>query len=188
MASKYPRYYYQLTIDKLPDVVDLFEGCGFSQERWYELGLTLGLHKNTLDAIKRENGTMHHDCLTECLSKWLSRADNFDSKGETTFDLSLPNALKSMNENAAADKLKEGLHQLLMGPVMVGSAPDRLPDTPPEGLDPMPVTPEVISIAEKMKKNAEKKLKTSFTTYTPLYYIKKGEIDYCIRIFEKMNS
>ncbi|XP_019857204.1 PREDICTED: uncharacterized protein LOC109585515 [Amphimedon queenslandica] len=66
--------------------------------------------------------------------------------------------------------------------VTVGTAPDRLPDTPAEGLDPMPVTPEVISIAQKMKKNAEKKLKTSFTTYTPLYYIKKGESYYCIRV------
>uniref|UniRef100_A0A1X7SKA0 Uncharacterized protein n=1 Tax=Amphimedon queenslandica TaxID=400682 RepID=A0A1X7SKA0_AMPQE len=33
-----------------------------------------------------------------------------------------------------------------------------------------------------MKKDAEQKLKTNFTTYIPLYYIKKGEIDYCIRV------
>uniref|UniRef100_A0A1X7T8X3 Death domain-containing protein n=1 Tax=Amphimedon queenslandica TaxID=400682 RepID=A0A1X7T8X3_AMPQE len=45
-------------------------------------------------------------CLTECLSKWLSRADNVDSKGGATFD-SLSDALKSMNENAAADKLDQ---------------------------------------------------------------------------------
>ncbi|XP_019857205.1 PREDICTED: uncharacterized protein LOC109585516 [Amphimedon queenslandica] len=56
--------------------------------------------------------------------------------------------------------------------------------TPPEGLVPMPVTTEVISIAEKMKKDAEKKLKIkpSYTTFTPLSYIKQGETDYCIRV------
>uniref|UniRef100_A0A1X7SLS3 Death domain-containing protein n=1 Tax=Amphimedon queenslandica TaxID=400682 RepID=A0A1X7SLS3_AMPQE len=69
------------------------------------LGLRLGLHKDTLDAIKRDNDTTN-DCLTECLSKWLSRADNVDSKGGATFD-SLSDALKSMNENAAADKLDQ---------------------------------------------------------------------------------
>ena len=45
-------------------------------------------------------------CLTECLDKWLRRADNVDSKGGATFD-SLSDALKSMNENAAADKLDQ---------------------------------------------------------------------------------
>ena len=45
-------------------------------------------------------------CLTECLSKWLRRVDNVDSKGGATFD-SLSDALKSMNENAAADKLDQ---------------------------------------------------------------------------------
>uniref|UniRef100_A0A1X7TJT7 Death domain-containing protein n=1 Tax=Amphimedon queenslandica TaxID=400682 RepID=A0A1X7TJT7_AMPQE len=94
-----------LTIDQLIDVLDLLKRCGFPQTRWHELGLTLGLHKNTLDAIKKDSDTTY-DCLTECLSKWLSRADNVDSKGGATFD-SLSDALKSMNENAAADKLDQ---------------------------------------------------------------------------------
>ena len=102
--SVYITYDFVL-IDNLPDVDDVFEGCGFPQERWHELGLTLGLHKNTLDAIKRENDSTYK-CLTECLFQWLSRADDVDSKGGATFD-SLSDALKSMNENAAADKLKE---------------------------------------------------------------------------------
>ena len=45
-------------------------------------------------------------CFTECLSQWLSRADNVDSIGGATFD-SLSDALISMNENAAADKLQQ---------------------------------------------------------------------------------
>ena len=55
--------------------------------------------------------------------------------------------------------------------------PKYVPPTPAEGLVPTPVTPEVESIAEKMKKDAEKKLKIKpgYTTFTPLSYIKKGE-------------
>ncbi|XP_019859583.1 PREDICTED: uncharacterized protein LOC109587800, partial [Amphimedon queenslandica] len=93
----------QLTIDQLFYVADLLERCGFPQTRWYELGLTVGLHKDTLDAIKRDNDTTD-DCLTEFLSKWLSRADSVDSKGGATFN-SLSDALKSMNENAVVEKL-----------------------------------------------------------------------------------
>ncbi|XP_019857396.1 PREDICTED: uncharacterized protein LOC109585710 [Amphimedon queenslandica] len=91
-----------------------------------------------------------------------------------------------MNENAAAEKLKEESLWLLKrysgGIAETGCALNSLPDAPEEGLDPMTVTPEVLNIAEKMKKEAEQKLKTNFTTFTPLYYIKKGEIDYCIRV------
>uniref|UniRef100_A0A1X7T4K6 Death domain-containing protein n=1 Tax=Amphimedon queenslandica TaxID=400682 RepID=A0A1X7T4K6_AMPQE len=79
-----------LTMDQLV-VLDRMKRCGFPQKRWYELGLRLGLHKNTLDAIKRNNDSKD-DCLTECFSKWLSRADNVDSKGGATFD-SLADAL-----------------------------------------------------------------------------------------------
>uniref|UniRef100_A0A1X7SVB7 Death domain-containing protein n=1 Tax=Amphimedon queenslandica TaxID=400682 RepID=A0A1X7SVB7_AMPQE len=95
-----------LTIDQLIDVLNLLKRCGFPQRRWKELGLTLGLHKNTLDAIERNHPGDVSGCLTECLSQWLSRADNVDSKGGATFD-SLSDVLKSMNENAAADKLDQ---------------------------------------------------------------------------------
>ena len=99
-------FIYYVLIDQLIDVLDLLKRCGFPQNRWYELGLRLGLHKNTLDAMEV---TLRGDvsrCLTECLSQWLSRADSVDSRGGATFD-SLSDALKSMNENAAADKLNQ---------------------------------------------------------------------------------
>ena len=98
-------FIYYVLIDQLIDVLDLLKRCGFPQTRWHELGLRLGLHKDTLDAIKRDNNTTD-DCLTECISQWLRRADNVDSRGGATFD-SLSDALKSMNENAAADKLDQ---------------------------------------------------------------------------------
>ena len=98
-------FIYYVLIDQLIDVLDLLKRCGFPQTRWHELGLRLGLHKDTLDAIKKDNDTTD-DCLMECLSKWLRRADKVDSRGGATFD-SLSDALKSMNENAAADKLDQ---------------------------------------------------------------------------------
>uniref|UniRef100_A0A1X7SRI5 Death domain-containing protein n=1 Tax=Amphimedon queenslandica TaxID=400682 RepID=A0A1X7SRI5_AMPQE len=95
-----------LTIDQLIDVLDLLKRCGFPQTRWYELGLRLGLHKDTVDVLEAIFSRDVSRCLTKCLSKWLRRADNVDSKGGATFD-SLSDALKSMNENAAADKLDQ---------------------------------------------------------------------------------
>uniref|UniRef100_A0A1X7TJ63 Death domain-containing protein n=1 Tax=Amphimedon queenslandica TaxID=400682 RepID=A0A1X7TJ63_AMPQE len=109
-----------LTIDQLIDVLDLLKRCGFPQTKWYELGLKLGLHKDTVDILEAVFSGDVSRCLTECLSKWLCRADNVDSKGGATFD-SLSDALKSMNENAAADKLdqesKIALNKAVVRPV-----------------------------------------------------------------------
>ena len=95
-----------MILEQLIDVLTIFKRCGFPQTRWHELGLTLGLHKNTLDSIERNHPGDVSRCLTECFSQWLSRADNVDGKGGAAFD-SLSDALKSMNENAAADKLDQ---------------------------------------------------------------------------------
>ena len=84
----------------------MLKRCGFPQTRWYELGLTLGLHKNTLDALEMIFCGDVPQCLIECLSQWLRRAGNVCKGKEATFD-SLSDALKSMNENAAADKLDQ---------------------------------------------------------------------------------
>uniref|UniRef100_A0A1X7SJ28 Death domain-containing protein n=1 Tax=Amphimedon queenslandica TaxID=400682 RepID=A0A1X7SJ28_AMPQE len=94
-----------LTIEQLIDVLNLLKRCGFPQRRWKELGLTLGLLMDSLDAIA-ENYSKVEDRFIECIARWLRRADNVDSKGGATFD-SLSDALKFMNENAAADKLDQ---------------------------------------------------------------------------------
>uniref|UniRef100_A0A1X7TWC5 Death domain-containing protein n=1 Tax=Amphimedon queenslandica TaxID=400682 RepID=A0A1X7TWC5_AMPQE len=106
--SEYPSSFFcsPLTIAQLIDVLNLLKSCHFPQARWHELGLTLGLHKNTLDVIEKNHPGDVSRCFTECLSKWLSKADNVHSKRGATFD-SLSDALKSMNENAAADKLDQ---------------------------------------------------------------------------------
>ena len=89
----------------LIDVVNLLKRYGFSQRRWKELGLTLGLHKNTLDAIAEKYSTLE-DCFIECIARWLSRADNVDSRGGANWD-SLSDALKYMNETAVTEKLDQ---------------------------------------------------------------------------------
>ena len=92
-------------LEQLIDVLDVLKRCDFPEIRWQDLGLRLELHKNTLDAIKNDNNTTS-SCYTECLSQWLRRADNVDSKGGATWD-SLSDALRSMNEIAVADKLDQ---------------------------------------------------------------------------------
>ena len=95
----------QLTgIQELNNVLELLKECGFSETRWFELGLALGLSKNTLDTIKADHPQDTRQCLIECLSKWLKRADGVDSKGGATWD-SLSTGLRSINENAVADML-----------------------------------------------------------------------------------
>uniref|UniRef100_A0A1X7TK12 Death domain-containing protein n=1 Tax=Amphimedon queenslandica TaxID=400682 RepID=A0A1X7TK12_AMPQE len=95
-----------LTTKELGDLIILIKRYGFPQTRWHELGLILGLYKNTLDAIERNHPRDVWRCLTECLFKWLSRADNVDSKGGATFDALLV-TLKFMDENDAAVKLEQ---------------------------------------------------------------------------------
>ena len=98
-------------IDRLVDVIDLLKRCGFPETRWHELGLRLGLLKNTLDNIA-ETFTRPEARLMECLSQWLRRADNVDSRGGTTWD-SLSTALRSMNEVAVADELSEFINDCI---------------------------------------------------------------------------
>ena len=86
--------------------MELLKKCGFPEKRWFELGLALGLSKDTLDAIEANYPRDVGRCLIECLSKWLERADDVDSKGGATWD-SLSTALRSMKENAVADILDQ---------------------------------------------------------------------------------
>ena len=95
----------QLTgIQELNNVLELLKKCGFPEKRWFELGLALGLSKDTLDTIEAFYREGVGRYLIECLSKWLKRADDVDSKGGATWD-SLSTGLRSMSEHAVADML-----------------------------------------------------------------------------------
>ena len=93
-------------IQELSDVLELLKKCGFFETRWFDLGLALGLSKTTLDTIRANHPQDTHQCLIECLSKWLKRADAVDSKGGATWD-SLSTGLRSINENAVPDMLNQ---------------------------------------------------------------------------------
>ena len=90
----------------LADVLHFLTACDFPKKKWYELGLKLGLLKSTLDDIEANHPNDVSRCLTECLDKWLRRADNVDSRGGATWN-SLSDALKSINEVAVANKLNQ---------------------------------------------------------------------------------
>ena len=93
-------------VDDLVDVLDLLKRCSFPETKWHEFGLRLRLRKSTLDAIEMKHRGDVYRCMTECLSQWLGRADNVDSRGGANLD-SLSDALRSMNETAVAEKLSE---------------------------------------------------------------------------------
>ena len=99
-------------IDRLVDVIDLLKRCGFPETKWDDLGLRLGLLQTTLEAIERNNHGDVSRCLTKCLSQWLRRADNVDSRGGATWD-SLSTTLRSMNEVAVADELSEFINDCI---------------------------------------------------------------------------
>ncbi|XP_019856701.1 PREDICTED: putative leucine-rich repeat-containing protein DDB_G0290503 isoform X1 [Amphimedon queenslandica] len=96
----------QLSIVSLNDVLVLLRKCQFPDKRWFELGLALGLSKRTLDTIKANNPLDVNQCLIECLSKWLERADDVVNKGGATCD-SLSTAIRAMNEIAIAENLEK---------------------------------------------------------------------------------
>ena len=99
-------------IGRLVDVIDSLKRCGFPDNKWDDLGLRLGLLQTTLEAIERNSHGDVSRCLTRCLSQWLRRADNVDSRGGTTWD-SLSTALRSMNEVAVADELSEFINDCI---------------------------------------------------------------------------
>ena len=99
-------------VGRLVDVINSLKRCGFPEIKWDDLGLNLGLLKNTLEVIEGMNRGDVSKCLKECLSQWLRRADNVGSKGRATWD-SLSIALRSMNEVAVADELSEFINDCI---------------------------------------------------------------------------
>ena len=88
------------------DVIELLKRCGFPETKWQDLGLKLGLHKNTLDATETNHRSNVCHYLEECLAQWLLRADNVDSKGEAAYK-SLSDAVRLMDLINVADELDQ---------------------------------------------------------------------------------
>ena len=92
-------------LDQLDEIIEVLKKNGFSDTKWYSLGLRLGLVKNTLDCIEARYDDLDR-CLMECLSCWLNKADNVVNKGGPNW-ISLTSSLRSMNQVAVADNVDQ---------------------------------------------------------------------------------
>ena len=57
----------------------------FDVTKYEEIGLSLGLFKTTIDAIKEEYRGNPQKCFMQILGKWLSRVDKVNKKGIPTW-------------------------------------------------------------------------------------------------------
>ena len=95
-----------LGITNLDEVVKLLKTSHFLERNWLNLGLELGLLKNTLDTVEAQHGTDVARCLLECLSLWLRREDKVDEKGGPTWD-TLAAGLSQIGEKVSADSARQ---------------------------------------------------------------------------------
>ena len=78
----------------------------YDNANWRKLGLELGLHERTLNVIDRDHPNDTDGCHTECLTKWLKRADDVDDKGLPTYDV-LATALYNKGLKDEADYIRK---------------------------------------------------------------------------------
>uniref|UniRef100_A0A1X7SXX2 Death domain-containing protein n=1 Tax=Amphimedon queenslandica TaxID=400682 RepID=A0A1X7SXX2_AMPQE len=74
----------------------------FPQAKWFELGLNLGLLHPTLEAIEADHRGNTSRCLMECLTKWLSKADQ--NVRHLTWQ-SLVIAIRRLNETRVSENV-----------------------------------------------------------------------------------
>ena len=77
---------------------------------WMKLGLSLGLHKPTLDKIEKNQSGDIDQCKMDMLASWLEKADSVERKGGPTWR-QLISALQKNKNNALADKISKTLER-----------------------------------------------------------------------------
>uniref|UniRef100_A0A1X7TQ57 Death domain-containing protein n=1 Tax=Amphimedon queenslandica TaxID=400682 RepID=A0A1X7TQ57_AMPQE len=92
-----------LKIENLNGLIALLERHKYNKASYYQLGLHLQLHDNTLKSIEKEHKGQVDRCFTECLSHWLRKVDGV---ANPTID-TLIDALRGIGENAVADGINE---------------------------------------------------------------------------------
>ena len=78
----------------------------FPSHHWSPFGLQLGLLQPTLLSIRTKYRDDPENCLQECLTLWLSKADKVTESGRPSWD-TLADALKTIEEIFAAEQIKE---------------------------------------------------------------------------------
>ncbi|XP_019857076.1 PREDICTED: uncharacterized protein LOC105314204 [Amphimedon queenslandica] len=105
MASK-PSH-FSLDISKLNFVLQVLRHYKFPEARWFEFGLNLGLLHPTLEAIESAHRGNPSRCLMECLTKWLTKADdNIITVGPIIWK-TLANALRGMNAASVSTDIRK---------------------------------------------------------------------------------
>ena len=92
-------------IEDLDEVLEMINKHHFSVTKYEEIGLSLGLFKNTIDAIKDKYRGNPHKCLMQILAKWLSRVDKVNKKGVPTW-FTLIEKIRLI-DNAAAGRIDD---------------------------------------------------------------------------------
>ena len=70
------------------------------RDKWKDIGLKLGLHSTTLEAIGKSHDGRTDQCLYSVLTKWLQRRDDVWKKGGVTWN-ALIQALKFVGADDA---------------------------------------------------------------------------------------
>ena len=97
----------ELSTTDLRDVKIKLRNAAFDNTEWRKLGEELGLRKGTMNVISKNNPGDTERCYTECLTKWLERADDVDDcHGKPTLRL-LADALDNINLTQVADKIRK---------------------------------------------------------------------------------
>ena len=95
-----------IDISKLNFVLQVLRHFNFPDARWFEFGLNLGLLHPTLEAIESAHKS-NPRCLMECLSKWLTKADdNVTTVGPIIWQ-TLANALSAMNAKFVSNDIRK---------------------------------------------------------------------------------
>ena len=82
----------------------MLERHNCNKASYHQLGLRLKLSPNTLRAIEQEHRGQVDRCFTECLDRWLRKADS--AVEDPTLE-SLENALRGIGENTVADGINK---------------------------------------------------------------------------------
>ena len=93
-----------LDISKLNEIVQILKQYRFPEAKWFEFGLNLGLLYPTLEAIDANHRGNTSRCLMECLSKWLSKAD--ENVYPPTWQ-KLASALRKLEAKAVAENIEK---------------------------------------------------------------------------------
>uniref|UniRef100_A0A1X7T828 Death domain-containing protein n=1 Tax=Amphimedon queenslandica TaxID=400682 RepID=A0A1X7T828_AMPQE len=91
--------------ERLAEIHEELLITGFTEGKWFEFGLKLGLSLQTLKTIEADYGRAGASrCLMECLEKWLSRADNVT--GPLSW-ITLANGLRRIGEVSSAERISK---------------------------------------------------------------------------------